>query len=146
MNATETIPVTFRPMSDLGDIIEKVNERIRNRAFEYYVQKGFIDGFDQDDWLRAESDLVVKPNATVRRFDRGFSLEIDLPEVDLEEVMLFAGPHELAVLTHTDEPGRRLIKIVQLPEPFDPDSVHAELTADGLQITVESTATIAQME
>jgi len=36
----------------------ELQERIRHRAYDLYEQRGRDDGFDLDDWLRAESELT----------------------------------------------------------------------------------------
>jgi hypothetical protein len=33
-------------------------EAIARRAYELYVQRGYQDGYDVDDWLRAEAELA----------------------------------------------------------------------------------------
>ena len=39
-------------------------EEIRVRAYETYIQRGRIDGFDLEDWLQAEKEL--KENGSKR--------------------------------------------------------------------------------
>jgi len=34
-----------------------LEERIRARAYELYAQRGFLDGFAEQDWLRAEEEV-----------------------------------------------------------------------------------------
>ena len=36
---------------------------IANRAYEIYVDRGYADGFDRQDWLRAEHELKNPPLA-----------------------------------------------------------------------------------
>jgi hypothetical protein len=33
-------------------------ERIRQRAYEFYEQRGRVDGFALDDWLQAEAEIM----------------------------------------------------------------------------------------
>ena len=35
-------------------------EDIARRAYEMYVERGRADGFDREDWRRAERELVVR--------------------------------------------------------------------------------------
>ena len=35
-------------------------EEIRQRAYELHVERGCVHGRDQDDWLRAEQELMEK--------------------------------------------------------------------------------------
>lgn len=48
------VPVanTSQPGSSAG-----LEEKIRQRAYELYEQRGFADGFDRDDWFRAENEI-----------------------------------------------------------------------------------------
>jgi len=36
---------------------EPAREDIERRAYELYVARGEVDGYDQDDWLQAEREL-----------------------------------------------------------------------------------------
>jgi hypothetical protein len=36
---------------------------IAKRAYEIYVDRGYADGFDREDWLRAERELKTPPVA-----------------------------------------------------------------------------------
>jgi hypothetical protein len=36
---------------------EPTEEQIRQRAYEIYVLRGYVDGSDQEDWLQAEAEL-----------------------------------------------------------------------------------------
>lgn len=35
-------------------------EQIRYRAYELFIERGRIDGFDQEDWARAEAEILAK--------------------------------------------------------------------------------------
>jgi Protein of unknown function (DUF2934) len=37
-----------------------LEEQIRNRAYELYLERGGQDGFDQEDWSRAEREVRTK--------------------------------------------------------------------------------------
>lgn len=37
-----------------------VLEQIRFRAYELFEQRGRLDGFDQEDWARAEAEILAK--------------------------------------------------------------------------------------
>ena len=38
-----------------------VEARIRQRAYELYVERGYTAGFDEEDWLRAEREVLSRP-------------------------------------------------------------------------------------
>jgi hypothetical protein len=37
---------------------EALQEEIARRAYELYEARGYVDGFDIQDWLQAEQDIV----------------------------------------------------------------------------------------
>jgi hypothetical protein len=47
-----------QPRSQKPAQSNKIEERIRRRAYELYEQRGRVDGFALDDWLQAEGELL----------------------------------------------------------------------------------------
>lgn len=43
---------------------QKREDQIRTRAYELYEQRGREDGHDQEDWLRAEAEIIEKAMRT----------------------------------------------------------------------------------
>ena len=50
------------PASSTDDVAtqltEELNERIRRRAYELYEARGREDGYEFEDWLQAESEVM----------------------------------------------------------------------------------------
>ena len=42
---------------------EALNDEIARRAYELYEARGYVDGFDIEDWLQAEQDIVGSKRA-----------------------------------------------------------------------------------
>ena len=135
-------PISYRSIDGLNSLMDQVNDRIRRKAFEYYVERGAIDGRDMDDWLRAERALVQRPDSGVSRVNDSFVIEIDLPETNPEDILLFVGPHEICAATNPDRQGTQVLRVIQLPEPIETHNVEAELADGNLRIT----ATISQSD
>jgi Protein of unknown function (DUF2934) len=51
-----------RTMDDAVPRYEPAIEEIQVRAYEIYVQRGRIDGFDLEHWLQAEEELKQNSN------------------------------------------------------------------------------------
>ena len=61
----EKNPSTSAPRSDEPTVLIPIEQRIRQRAYELYEERGRTDGHDLDDWLRAECEIkVTRANAT----------------------------------------------------------------------------------
>ncbi|HXE89838.1 MAG TPA: DUF2934 domain-containing protein [Terriglobales bacterium] len=41
-------------------VLNGLEEEIRQRAYELYVERGYEDGHDTEDWLRAESEVLSR--------------------------------------------------------------------------------------
>ncbi len=48
-------PTPIKPKSQKPAELE---DEIRHRAYELYEQRGRVDGYELDDWLRAEADVL----------------------------------------------------------------------------------------
>ena len=57
---------TNRPFTSILGISQELEEKIRQRAYELYEERGREDGHDVEDWLRAEEEIMeqkVRPMA-----------------------------------------------------------------------------------
>lgn len=50
-------------------IKKPTHEQIAARAYELYVNRGRIDGYDMDDWLQAEYELMQLPMHMIAEMD-----------------------------------------------------------------------------
>jgi len=46
---------TFAPPASSRSNLE---ERIRQRAYEFFLERGGLDGYAEEDWLRAEAEVL----------------------------------------------------------------------------------------
>jgi hypothetical protein len=47
-----------KPRSPKPDFSSDIGERIRQRAYELYQQRGRVEGFALDNWLQAETEIL----------------------------------------------------------------------------------------
>jgi hypothetical protein len=50
-------------------IKKPTHQEIAARAYELYLQRGRINGYDQDDWLQAEYELLQLPVEQLAELD-----------------------------------------------------------------------------
>jgi hypothetical protein len=43
-----------------GSLPSDVETAIRLRAYELYAQRGFVEGFEKEDWLTAEREVLAR--------------------------------------------------------------------------------------
>ena len=61
------MPKQYKPTSHVSDegSLELTEEIIRSRAYQLFVERGYENGHDLDDWLQAEAEIMGKPQKIV---------------------------------------------------------------------------------
>jgi hypothetical protein len=59
-NAAETGNRTFQPADHKPSGDQRIEEEIRIRAYEFFEQRGRLEGFHHEDWARAEAEVLAK--------------------------------------------------------------------------------------
>jgi hypothetical protein len=60
----KTKPSTLAPKSEEPTVLIPIEQRIQQRAYELYEQRGRTDGHELEDWFQAESEIkVIRANA-----------------------------------------------------------------------------------
>lgn len=141
-NITSIASVEDRSLP-IFDELDALAERIRQRAFGLFAQRGFAAGDDMRDWLRAEREICWPASELVENGD--YALTLELPGYKPDDITVTATPRELIVKAerrvgredgddndtesvvrwselHRDEVYRH----VALPADIDPERVTAE--------------------
>ena len=92
----EKVPSVEDRSLPIFDEFDKITERIRTRAYEFFKEHGFGDGRDLEDWLRAERE-VCWPSAELAEDDKTFTLKVALAGFDADDITVTANPQELIV-------------------------------------------------
>jgi Protein of unknown function (DUF2934) len=56
---------TKKPSASVATTPEGLEDQIRRRAYELYEARGREEGYDLDDWLRAEVEITAKTSRDV---------------------------------------------------------------------------------
>ncbi len=130
--------------SELDDVMDQ----IRVRAFNLFRNRGFSEGLDLDDWLKAERE-VCWPAAELDEDDDEFELKVALAGFKPEEISVTANPRELIVkATHESKHeeteksaphwsefhSNSVYRRVDLPADVDPDKITAKFENGLLEI------------
>jgi HSP20 family protein len=134
----ETLPI--KKTKSIFDEMDKMRDRIMQRAHEIFRSNGGIFGRDLDDWLQAERELVWKPSIELDEKDNEFRLRVSVPGVDPKDIDIEVTPEDILVKAdlhheHKEEKGEvytcefasgNLFRSVHLPKKIDPEKVKAE--------------------
>ncbi len=132
-------PVPVDRVLTLAGDVEKVYERMTVRVYEYFVERGCINGYEIDDWLRAENELLVKPRVELRREDRAFIVEMVLPDLDFKDLHIRVTPREMLV-TSPQRQGQQIYRVVRFPEEIDFTKVDAGFAGNTLRVIAATLA------
>jgi HSP20 family molecular chaperone IbpA len=127
---------------------EKTIEKIQQRAFKHFEERGGLTGFDRQDWLLAEHEVLGPSLAELVVNDREVKLKVAVPGVDSKDVIVTATPNSLVVKAnsghiHSGTDGEirfceftedTLCREFGLPSPIDVNTVSASLDMGILQV------------
>src|SRR5215510_9752733 len=97
MDILTTVPVQVNGPESIPSLLDAVRTRITYRAYENFVERGFVHGQDLDDWLSAERDLIIKSIPSVQMGHEDIFVEMALPEIDLLNLAVYVSPSQLVV-------------------------------------------------
>jgi HSP20 family molecular chaperone IbpA len=131
-----------------ADVFDRMNETtslIAERAFEIYESRGGSHGSDQDDWFKAEAELVPKLSIEYNVTESAIRLTAKVPGFDARDLEVEVG-HQRAVIfgIHIDSnrtaagsgEGKKMIGVAELPFDVDPRSARATLQSGTLEIVL----------
>ena len=128
--------------------LERTIEKIQQRAFSLFEQRGGLPGLDWDDWLLAEHDVLGASSAELRESNKELTLRIAVPGIESKDVTVTATPEILIVQansshSHSAADGDirfcefsedKLCRQFGLPSPIDVNTVSASLDKGILHI------------
>jgi HSP20 family molecular chaperone IbpA len=130
MDSQQLVIVPVRTAETIIDEIEDMYDRITQRAYEIFLERGGTCTLDLDDWLTAERELLWKPDVHVEDTNQHIIVTIRLGVVHPPDVRLTVSPQAMLLQADASPTVKRLFRTVQFSRRID---VHkAEATyADG---------------
>lgn len=132
---------------EFTELAQQINERIGRRAYELFESSGFTHGHDREDWLRAESEILVNVRVDIRETESEFTIRAEVARFDGKDIEVRVAPRSLCIIGHRRESsGQRegkivysersaaqIFRLLELPSDIDPDKVTAKVS-DGLLV------------
>jgi HSP20 family protein len=127
-----------------------LRDAVTRRAYELFRLNGERHGMALDDWLKAESELLMPTAIEVTEADNEITVSATLPGFDQEQVQVHVDPKKL-ILTAKHEKAEEekkkkvvyseykkdeLMRSIYLPVTVDPDTTRAVLHNGILKITM----------
>ncbi|HKI12191.1 MAG TPA: AAA family ATPase [Candidatus Acidoferrum sp.] len=136
-------------LTDSGDLIfelaAEIKDAIERRAYELFAARGFEHGHDREDWLRAESEILLNVTVEITEGETEIAVRADVPGFSENDLKLELAPRCLCILGRHEEASeksqeqavpfqrrcRRIFRLLELPSEIDPARMKATLR-DGL--------------
>jgi len=155
-------PTTSSPTSlrvvDPETLVSRMNElyeSIARRAFEIFQQDGAQPGHDQDDWLRAEQELLHPMHVSIAESDGVLTVEAEVPGFSPEDLRVSLEPMRLTIAgkktNSRESKGKQetiyqarcsaeILRCIELPRGVDPNKATATLKNGVLELRLQITA------
>lgn len=140
-------PETQSEINILTDEQNTITGRIRLRASELFEESGEARGNDDENWLKAEEELLQIPTAKLESRDGSYFLHANIAGHHEQELKVAALPTALIVIAepkhrhsknHLASIGaKRIFHRVDLIEPIDTQSVHATFENGLLKVSAK---------
>jgi HSP20 family molecular chaperone IbpA len=131
--------------SDILDTMTETMELIAQRAYEIYQSRGGQHGSDQDDWFRAEGEVLPDLPTHFHVTESEVQLTVQVHGFDAKDLEVEVG-HRRAVLVGVHPAShpaagksskeKRVMRIVELPFDVDPAAASATLQSGTLQVVL----------
>ena len=141
--------VAIQKKETIWDEIQKMEDRIMNRAYDIFRGDGSTLGKDLEHWFKAERELVWKPPIELKEKDNQFQLQVVVAGIDPKDIQVEVTSDSLLVrgerkTEKKEEKGEvhksefqsgSLFRSIQFPKKIDTDKVKAEIKNGLLTVT-----------
>ena len=89
--------VKFFPGDPILELAQEINDLIAHRAYELFEARGFAHGYDREDWLRAESEILDVP-VDVTETETKLTVRADVPGFSEKNLEVRVAPRSLCII------------------------------------------------
>ncbi len=131
----------------ISSALDEVRNRIRERAFQISLN-GNHAGREMDDWLSAESEVMISPPVEIAEKDDLLVVTLPAAGIDKKDLKVFATRDRILVkadLRHDHEPeaqihicefrSKTLFRPIRLPIAIDLGTISTQIDEGMLRIT-----------
>ena len=145
MTPYQTSPPTLFHGDPFIEPAQEINDVIARRAYELFESSGFTHGHAHEDWLRAESEILLQSRVDVTETETGLTIRADVPGFREKDLEVRVAPRSLCITgkrqessdqkegttIYSERCSKHIFRVLQLPAEIDPDTIHATVS-DGL--------------
>ena len=143
-------PIQVKPMDDdsFRQRMQNVYDKIGQRAYELFEDRGRQDGRDMEDWLRAEAELLYPTAVDISESSDKLTVHAEMPGFREKDIEVRVKPHCLVITGQKQQSSNQttgktvlrertseeMFRIVDLPQEIDPSKVTTMLQQGILEV------------
>ncbi len=154
-SATGRSTITFPQISNIIGDFDALSNAIAQRAFGFFQQRGGENGFDLDDWFRAESELLKPVPIEMSETTDSYTIHAEVPGFDAKDLTIQAEPNCICIhgkkdqkkeektgeeVTYSEVTANELYRRIDMPSSINSDKVSAHLVNGVLEVTIPKAA------
>jgi len=139
---SQSVPVVE---ADTLDRMTETMELVAQRAYEIYESRGGGHGFDQDDWFKAEGEVLPKLGIEYHVTDTAVQFTAQVPGFEANDLEVVVGHRRAAIcgirpdsnqVAGSHLKDKKVMRILELPFDVHPGSASATLQSGKLQVVL----------
>jgi HSP20 family protein len=152
----EATPIRLVGGEEWLDRMKAMYDLVARRAFELFEGRGRVDGYDLEDWFRAESELLHPAHVDVAESDEALTLQAEVPGFSAKELEVSVEPRRVTIsgkreaeeerktrkTIYTESCADRILRVVDLPSDVDTAKVTATLRNGILELAMPKAAPV----
>jgi HSP20 family protein len=131
-------------------LANEMEELISRRAYELFEARGLGHGSDREDWLRAQSEIVVNVPIDVTETETELTVRADVPGLGENDLEVRVAPRAICITgkrqsaftqegektVYSERRSNQVFRTLDLPSEIDPESASAALENGILEINL----------
>jgi HSP20 family protein len=101
------VKVNVEEVESLFDRAKEIYESIARRAYELFEGRGRQDGFDIEDWLRAERESLLPISTVTTEYDDHLTVRAEVPGFNEKEIQIGLEPRRLIISGKNEQTGEQ---------------------------------------
>jgi HSP20 family molecular chaperone IbpA len=125
MDTQEAILVPLCIADTTVDAINDMYDQITQRAYEIFLARGGVGTLDIEDWLRAEQELLFKPETRVEQTDHGITVTIRIGQAIPTDLQVLITSDAMIIQAEDASTNKTVFRSVEFPRRIDTNKAAA---------------------
>ena len=143
-------PPTKDSREFLLEFAAEIKDAVAQRAYELFEARGFAHGHDHEDWLRAESEVLLDVQVEIMEGENELVVRANVPGFGETDLKVEVAPRCLCILGKHEEASeetaemavasqrkcKRIFRVLDLPSEIEPAAVKRTVQDGLLELTL----------